>query len=178
MINTEVAFAKVSHGTIFFGDQIDRTHITHLIDLPDIDKFKKHGKFYDLGWAHTRARFFVFPLWGSADGNYVLYTKSGYGWEYYNIPQKQAEVYAKYVNLSLFQLPYVKTYHNFMGTILFSGFIFVILLLIIARSYMRRIKPARPEDKVKARAINKLNTADEIAKIRKNTSYYRGKNFK
>lgn len=168
--------AKVSHGTIMFGDQIDRTHITHLTDLPDIEKFKIDGKFYDLGWAHTRARFFIFPLWGSADGNYVLYVKRGYGWEYHNIPLKQAEAYAKDANLKLYQLPYVQTYHNFMGTVLFVGLLIIFLIAKVVMSYIRYKETEKPEEKIKVRAINQLSSSAEVAKIRKNTSYYRGKN--
>jgi hypothetical protein len=176
-ISTMVS-AKVSDGTIMFGDQIDRTHITHLTNLPDIDKFKIDGKFFDLGWAHTRARFFIFPLWGSADGNYVLYVERGYGWEYHNISLKQAEEYAKYANLNLYQLPYVQTYHNFIGTVLFAGLLLIILLTKIIMSCIRYAEPEKPKDKIKARAVSKLNSFEEIAKIRNNTSYYRGKNIK
>jgi hypothetical protein len=173
-ISTTVS-AKVSHGTIMFGDQIDRTHVTHLTNLPDIDKFDIDGEYYDLGWAHTRARLFVFPLWGSADGNYVLYVERGYGWEYHNISLKQAEEYAKYANLNLYQLPYVQTYHNFMGTVLFAGLLLIILLTKIVMLCIRYAEPEKPEHKITARAVSKLNSSEEIAKIRKNTSYFRGK---
>lgn len=173
--NIAMASTKVSHGTLMFGDQIDRTHITHLTDLPDIEKFKIEGTFFDLGWAHTRTRFFTFPLWGSADGNYVLYFKNGYGWKYLNISLKQAERYVKDTDQELFQLPHVQTYHNFMGTILFLGFIIIIVSLMIVRLHLRRVKPEITEESLKVLTIDKLNSFEENAKIRRNISHFREK---
>lgn len=175
---SSIVAAKKRQGTVMFGDQVDGTHITHLADLPDIDGLKQNGDYFDLGWAHTRVRFFMIPMWGSTIGNYVLYTKQGHGWEYYNISKADAAVYGEQAGLTLAQMPHVKFYQNNIGSILFLGLLSLLLILKIHAVSSRQKKLRMNEQKMESSGIQRVDKSREMTKIKNNLNYHRGKNIK
>jgi hypothetical protein len=167
------AAAKERQGTMMFGDQVDGTHITHLVNLPDVNDLNKNGDYFDLGWAHTRTRFFMIPMWGSIVGNYVLYTKRGYGWEYYNISKNDAAIYGNRVGLTLAQMPHVKPYQNYIGSVLFLGLLGIFIALITYANYSRKNKLRAQE--IEVSDIKRMKESLEMEKIKANLNYHRGK---
>jgi hypothetical protein len=175
---SSIVSAKKRHGTMMFGDQVDGTHITHLANLPDVKGFQKNGDFFDLGWAHTRVRIFMLPMWGSSAGNYVLYIKRGYGWEYYNISKADAAAFGTSVGLTLSQIPHVKSYQNYIGSFLSLILLGTLLALKIHAVSSRRKKLRTSEQEMESSGIQRVDKSREMAQIKYNLSYHRGKDIK
>lgn len=63
--------------------------IMKVADLPETEIFAAGGgEYYDVGWMHEQFSIFWMPLWGSAEGRYVLYHKASGGWRYVPLPDE------------------------------------------------------------------------------------------
>ena len=69
-------------------------HVSHVADLPPHPELEIEGKAAKLGFEHHYVSIAKLPLWGSTEGNYVIYAEDGRRTQYHRLSVEQAQVLA------------------------------------------------------------------------------------
>ncbi len=129
-----VMWSNVAHaGRGGFVQYSYGTWITKIADLDVKSGISASDDNPKLGWKHERTSLYWMPVWGTTQGNYVIYTEAGDGWRSIPVPPEMLSELNKELNLNLTQEPPISIFSLFWGWLVYGPLI-VLAIMGVAKN--------------------------------------------